>query len=343
MQKLRLFLLPFSWIYGLITFIRNMLFDIGLKESFEIPKRSICVGNLSVGGTGKTPHIIYLIELLKSTQKVTTLSRGYGRKTSGFLLANSNSSASDLGDEPFLFKNRFQNEIQVSVCEKRKEGIEKLMNENFKSDVFLLDDAFQHRHVKAGLNIVLSDFCQPFFKDFMLPAGNLREWSIGINRADVLVFTKCPDNLNEKTKEYFKNKVNFNSENIFFSKIKYGELIPFGSVDKTKAKTILIVTGIANPSPLVQHFKRNYHVELLKFPDHYDFTLKDIEDIHQKFDNFEVRDKIIVTTEKDYVRLLQPNLIEKIKIYPWFYQSIDIEIDREEEFNKLIIDYVDTI
>ena len=341
MKKWRVVLFPFGFLYGVITAIRNLLFDLGLKKVFVIPGKSICVGNLSVGGTGKTPHIAYLAELLQDNFKVQILSRGYGRKTKGFFLLDENSTSKTVGDEPLFYYQNFK-KATVAVCESRKEGIQKLQNIE-KSDVILLDDAFQHRPVKAGLNILLTDYNSPYYKDLMLPAGDLREWQSGRKRADLVLVSKSPTLISQQEKEMIIQKLKFNPENIFFTHIIYKNLSPFGNLKtwhKNEFPSILLVTGIANPTPLLNHLSQDHHVELISFPDHHDFTLEDIQKIHKKFDTFASDNKVLVTTEKDFVRLNSAIFASEIAKYPWFYQQISVKIDREQTFNTKIQSYV---
>jgi tetraacyldisaccharide 4'-kinase len=343
MQKLRRLLLPFSWLYGFILFIRNWCYNIGIFKSLTIPKKSICIGNLSVGGTGKTPHVMFLANLLKSDYKISILSRGYGRKTQGFQLADKNSNFNSIGDEPMTYHLRYKNEVHVSVCEKRAIGVQTIQNLFPNNQVILLDDAYQHRAVKAGRNILLTDYNQLYCDDFVLPAGNLREWSIGRNRADWLIVTKCPDKLSDSEKNTIRKKLKFPPEKLYFSSIKYGELIPFTQKKENELKHIILVTAIANPKPLVEFLQKKYALELFSFPDHYEFTTADISRIHQKFDTFVAANKAIVTTEKDFVRIAQNEKLKDIENYPWYYQEIEVEIDQKEKFNKEIIAYVNTI
>lgn len=341
MNKWRVVLFPFGFLYGVITAIRNLLFDYGIKDVFWIPGKSICVGNLSVGGTGKTPHIAYLAELLQDEFKVQILSRGYGRTTKGFFLLNENSTSKTVGDEPLFYYQNFKKST-VAVCESRKQGIQTLQSLE-KSDVILLDDAFQHRAVKAGLNIILTDYNSPYYNDLMLPAGNLREWQVGRKRADLVLVSKSPTLISQEEKSKIIQKLKFNPENVFFTHIIYADLKPFGKSliwNKNQYKTILLITGIANPTPLMQHLSQDHRVELISFPDHYDFTLEDIQKIHKKFDTFADENKVIVTTEKDFVRLNDSIFDTEIKRYPWFYQQISVKIDREQTFNTKIQSYV---
>lgn len=340
MNSLRLLLFPVGILYGCVTAFRNWLFDRGIKESFAIPGKSICIGNLSVGGTGKTPHVAYLAQLLQSEFSIQILSRGYGRETRGFLEVHSHSNAQEVGDEPLFYATHFP-KVRVAVCESRKVGIQHLRSIEIP-DVLLLDDAFQHRAVKAGMNILLTQFEHPYFSDFMLPAGNLREWKSGKSRADIVIVTKCPSILSPETKESYRKRLKFDPSSVYFSSIVYGEMIPFHAA-QTAIKSVLLVTGIANPEPLKTHLAKNYAVELMQFPDHHDFTLEDIQKIHKKFDTFASENKVIVTTEKDFMRLKKNEFNTLIQQKPWFYQSISVQIDRESEFNERIQNYVRTV
>lgn len=340
MKLLRWLLLPFSLLYGLGTGLRNWLYDRKLISSWVIPDKAIVVGNLSVGGTGKSPLVAYLIEhFLKENRNVATLSRGYGRKTKGVLFAQPESTAKDLGDEPLQYYSRFGKKIQVVVAEKRAEGAQAILEKHPKTDVILLDDAFQHRAITAGLNILVTRYDDPFHNDFIMPTGNLREWRSGAFRADIIMVSKCPEKISEEEKILFSKKLCKNGQKIFFSSIKYGDLLPVSNSRPEKIENVLLVTGIATPEPLIRHLESNFNLTHLKFADHHDFTDKDIGSIHQKFNTFASRDKIIVTTEKDFMRLREFKEVTDGEI-PWFYQPIEVKIDNEEEFNNLLNAYV---
>jgi len=338
MQFLRLLLLPFSLLYGLILSFRNWLFDAGIKKTYIIPNRSVCVGNITVGGTGKSPMTIYLANLLAEFHPAI-LSRGYGRSTKGVRLANGDDTAATIGDEPFMYYRRFGARIPVVVAEERKAGVE-LLNAQFRNPTIILDDAFQHRHVKAKFQLVLMTYDRPVFRDFPFPAGNLRENRSGIRRADALMITKCPENLSEQAKADFLQQLKFDSSKVYFSHIVYGDLVPLSEADWKPVEKILLVTGIANPLPLKKHLEKQYSVELMQFPDHHAFTAKDIQTIHQKFDTFASRPSAIVTTEKDAVRLLAFGDHPLMSKAPWFYQSMQVHIDRANDFNDLLLNYV---
>jgi tetraacyldisaccharide 4'-kinase len=341
-RQLRILLYPFSVIYGVITLIRNFLFEIGAFHSYKIPVKSICVGNLSVGGTGKTPHVMYLVNKLLGNYSIAILSRGYGRKSKGFRYVSKGDDANNVGDEPLSYVFRFRNKIIVSVCESRVFGVKKILNEQ-KIDLVILDDAFQHRKIKAGLNIVLTEYANPYFNDYMLPAGNLREYRFGVERADILIVTKCPTTIDQNDKSKFLKKINKDARKIFFSSIKYGVPVSFSDLKYPESATVLLVAGIANPIPLVKYVETTNPIETLFFPDHHSFGVMDIRKIHAKFDAIPTTDKVILTTEKDYMRLKDTLTEKEITKFPWFYIPIEINIDREVDFINEITNYVRAI
>ena len=330
---LRYLLFPFSILYGWITSVRNFLFDIGILKSYSFDIPIIAVGNLSVGGTGKTPQIEYLIRLLSPNYKIATLSRGYKRKSEGFVLANLNSNVEILGDEPFQIYQKFPN-IHVAVDADRKNGIEKLSKLESKPEVILLDDAFQHRKVKAGFYILLSSFDDLYFKDFMLPTGNLRESRSGAKRANVIIITKCPKDLSELAQENIIKKIGL-SVPIFFSFIDYDSEV-YNEFESKKVEELididkLLLAGIAKPEPFFAYLQVEKNVKLV-YPDHHHFSEKDIEEIKNKANN-----KLIITTEKDYVRLKNQNLKSL------FYLPIKSSfISKGDNFNQTILNYVGT-
>lgn len=336
MKELKLLLYPLALIYGCIVWLRNKCYDLGLFKSYSIPFPSIVVGNLSVGGTGKTPHVVMLIEhFLGQNKKVITLSRGYGRTTKGVVVASDTSTAKDIGDEPLMYKVRFGDKIQVVVAEERVKGVQHIQ-EHFECDVLILDDAFQHRAVTARINLLITEYNNPFFKDHVLPAGMLREFRSGAKRADIVIASKCPE-LTIEEQQRFKQSIKSVS-NVFFSHIEYGHLISCNEAEMPSFKNILLVTGIGNPSPLIEHLSSIGKVEHLKFADHHVYSEEDIKKIHEKFDTFASHDKIIITTEKDYMRIKEFDLIKNSEI-PWFYQAIETKLNEQTLF-KLIDDYV---
>lgn len=301
MFLLRKILFPFAVLYGWITGLRNFLYDNGLLNSYSFDVPVIAVGNLSVGGTGKTPQIEYLIRLLSENYKVAVLSRGYKRKSKGFLLADGSANAEILGDEPFQYYRKFP-KIQVAVDANRKNGIEQLLSQPEKPQVILLDDAYQHRKVKAGLYILLTAFDDLYTDDFILPTGNLREGRNGAKRADVIIVTKCPPNLSAEAKDEIRSKIRLQDrQRLFFSFIDYDNSV-FSESDSVlvadiRQKPKLLVAGIAKPEPFFEYLKSTDDT-LLKFPDHHDFSSEDIAIISKT-----AGDLPVVTTEKDFVRL----------------------------------------
>ena len=335
MNLLRKILFPFAIIYGVITSLRNFLYDTGFFKSYSFDLPVIVVGNLSVGGTGKTPQIEYLIRLLSEKYKIATLSRGYKRKSKGFILADANVNASIIGDEPFQFYSKFPN-IQVAVDDNRKNGIEQLLSQTSKPEVILLDDAFQHRKVKAGFYILLTSFNELYSDDFQLPTGNLRENRNGAKRANVIIVTKCPSDLsNEEQLKIRKKLAILETQELYFTTIAYYEFV-YSENEKRKVSEIqnvdkLLLAGIAKPQSFFAHLQNN-NEESLTFPDHHHFTEKDIFEIKNKANN-----KIIITTEKDYVRL--KGSIPKV---PLFYLPIQSKFLTEgENFDKIINNYVE--
>lgn len=336
MNVLRKILFPFAILYGLITSVRNFLFDKGILKStsFDIPV--IAVGNLSVGGTGKTPQIEYLIRLLSDRYKVATLSRGYKRKSEGYVLASETSNAEILGDEPFQFYQKFPN-IQVAVDANRRNGITQLLSQTEKPQVILLDDAYQHRKVKAGFYILLSSFDDLYADDFMLPTGNLRESRSGAKRADIVVITKCPKELSEQKQEEIRLKLKLKcSQQLYFTFIDYDDFI-YGIDEKmavsiVKSESKLLLAGIAKPSPFFDYLK-NEKDECLTFPDHHHFSDADLETIQNKAQN-----KRVITTEKDYVRLKDSKLISGLYYLP--IKSTFIK--HQQNFDTTVLEYVKT-
>ncbi|WP_160131139.1 tetraacyldisaccharide 4'-kinase [Kordia antarctica] len=335
MRRLRLLLFPFSIVYGGIVFLRNWLFTKGWLKSKSYDFPVICVGNLSVGGTGKSPMIEYLIRLTKDEYKVATLSRGYKRKTTGFLVANAETTASDIGDEPLQFYSKFKDEIIVSVEAERTAGIEALRNLPIAPDIILLDDAFQHRKVTAGFNILLTPYHDLYVNDFMLPAGNLREPISGAKRADLIVVTKCPTNVSENEMLQITQKLRPKTDQkVFFTTIAYAEMIQNEtekiSLASLKQQEFVLITGIANPKPLLKHLNdEQLQYVHLKFPDHYNFSESDIKTIKQKAGN-----KRILTTEKDFMRL--QGMLDSLYYLPIEVSFLAEEMDFKEKIKVFI-------
>ncbi len=312
-------LLPFSLIYLIITSIRNIFYDKGFFKSYSFKTPTICVGNLSVGGTGKSPMIEHLIKLYKDDFNIAVLSRGYKRNTKGFLEVKREMTATQVGDEPLQFKRKF-NAIKVFVDTNRKNGIEQIEKQFPDTKLILLDDAYQHRRVKADLNILLTTYDNPFFKDFIIPVGRLRESRKGKNRADAIIITKCPNDISENKIKSIKKHINANeNQHILFSTITYDEKIysETETLDLRDFNDFCLVTGIANPKPLIQHLKNKQKTfEHFKYPDHHNFTSKEIE-------NLKSIHKPILTTEKDFTRLYQ-----NIK-HNMFYIPIEVKLDKD--------------
>ena len=349
-----LVLYPISILYLTVMFIRNRMFDNNfiLKEKqFSIP--IISVGNITVGGTGKTPHIEYLISILKDTFDLSTLSRGYKRKTKGYILANEKSTVYEIGDEPKQIKQKFPN-IKVAVDEKRTRGIKQLEHDfPEKLDIILLDDAFQHRYIKPGLSILLIDYTQPMFNDHVLPYGRLRENRHEKRRANIIIITKTPKNIKPIEKRILiKNLKIFPFQNLYFTSLEHGSLTPLFNSDKykdlqiTKPEqnySVLLVTGIANPLHLRKHVESfSQNVDLMQFPDHHNFKNPDILNIVQRFESIKTERKIIVTTEKDAMRILDIKSIEELRKLPVFFVPLTIRFlgKDKQEFDNQIINYV---
>lgn len=336
---LRKILYPLSLLYGLITSVRNFLYNINLLKSIQFKTPIIVVGNLSVGGTGKTPQIEYLIRLLQNEYKVAVLSRGYKRKSKGFILADETVSAEIIGDEPYQYFKKFPN-IVVCVDVDRINGIQQLEALENPPDIILLDDAFQHRKVKTRLNILLTPYNDLYVDDVMLPTGNLRENKFGAKRAQVIIVTKCPVNISENERIKISKKLNPSlNQQVFFTKIEYDDELKgvsnlnLSDLEKTE---ILLVTGIANPMPLALYLtSKKIKFKHLKYPDHYHFKESDIATISKEFKFLKSNKKIVLTTEKDYVRIFAklPNLK---------YISIETKfVDEKLVFDKLIKKYVE--
>lgn len=337
MNALRFFLFPFSIIYNSVTGVRNFLYvkNILKAKEFDIPV--INVGNLNVGGTGKTPHVEYLVKLLSKKYKLAILSRGYKRKTTGFILANDGANALEIGDEPFQYFLKFP-EISIAVCENRAEGIQKLQHLK-QPEIILLDDAFQHRRVKPSLNILLTKYGDLFIDDYVLPVGNLREGRLGANRADAIVVTKCPASLSTDQLQELKSRLFKYGKPIYFSSITYNSKTS-GGVELTLKELanfhVLLVTGIAHPKPLLNYLEaEKIQFSHLEYPDHHHFSAKDLKKINHAFDGIKASKKMMLTTEKDYVRL-------KDSIAELAYLGIGLSFYNQEEvsFDDFILHHI---
>ena len=347
--KINDWLLPFSWIYGSIVRFRNWLFDMGLKKSksFSIP--IISVGNITVGGSGKTPHVEYLIRLLHDKAKIAVLSRGYKRKSHGYVLAEESTTMPEIGDEPFQMHQKFS-DIYVAVDAKRARGIENLQNDEATKDVdvVLLDDAFQHRYVKPGINILLVDYHRLIIYDKMLPAGRLREPLSGKNRADIVIITKCPKDLKPMEFRVLTKAMDlYPFQKLYFTCIDYDT--PKGvfeekqiELDKLQDYHVLLLTGIASPKQMEHDLKpMTKDITNLSFGDHHSFKGKDIDRINETFESMP-EPRIIITTEKDAVRLRETEgLYEKVKSNMYELPiKVSFMLDQQDNFNEKIISYV---
>ena len=339
MSILRKILYPFSLLYGIITSFRNFLYNKHLIKSTQFNTPTIVVGNLSVGGTGKTPQIEYLIRLLQNDYKIAVLSRGYKRKSNGFIIANENVTAEIIGDEPFQFYLKFPN-IIVCVDADRVYGIQQLEALENPPDIILLDDAFQHRKVNAGFNILLTSYQNLYVDDCMLPVGNLREYKSGAARAQIIIVTKCPNNISEVEQLEISKKLNLaEKQSIFFTAIEYDTKLKGASnlnLSELQKTEILLITGIANPTPLTEYLtSQKIKFKHLQYPDHYHFKEQDIAEINSEFQSLKLNNKIVLTTEKDYVRIFAD--LQNLQ-----YISIKTKfVKNKTSFDKLIKKYVE--
>jgi tetraacyldisaccharide 4'-kinase len=346
MKLLRLLLFPFSILYGIGVLLRNLAYDFGLLKSIRFQLPVISVGNLAVGGSGKSPMTEYLINLLKWNFTLAMVSRGYGRKTTGFRFVDENDTVEKSGDEPLQIKRKFEG-ITVVVCESRVEAIEQIEWEN---DLIILDDAFQHRAVNPGLSILLFEYSSFQKFQFLLPAGNLREPMLQKKRADIVVVTKCPQTLDEPQRQNIASTLNLNvNQSLFFSYLKYGKLksVYEDRISRTmnslnNASTIILLSGIANPKPLIDvlhgsEAKLIHH----EYPDHHNFTEKNIAKLVREISELEEGDNLIITTEKDAQRLNSNKFKNQLKGIPVFYLPVEADFNEPEKtsFNNLIINY----
>jgi len=340
--------LPFAFVYGLVTGFRNYLYNRKIFKSVRFDFPIVLVGNLSAGGTGKSPHVEYLISLLQYTYKVATLSRGYGRKSHGFVIGEENATAAQIGDEPKQFKTKFPETI-VSVCEDRVLGVPRLLSERPETEAILLDDAFQHRAIKAGLSILVTEYANLFTRDYLIPVGWLREARSNYHRADIIVVSKCPANMTvDESEKIIKEIEPHGYQKVYFSTMQYGPLYSF--IDSKHCRNlekdtdVLLVCGIAKFEELKNYLaQKANHVYVRDYRDHYRFDRYDLEVIRETFSNLGEVKKIIVTTEKDAARLDEFRdwfLQNKIEI---FVQPIAVKFlfDGGEKFNADILHYID--
>ena len=353
-KKMRYILfLPFSILYGIGTSVRNWLYDKGFISIKEKPVSLISVGNLTTGGTGKTPHVEFILSELQTLFRVAMLSRGYKRKTKGFILANTSSDAHQIGDEPFQVYQKFRN-VPVAVCENRSDGIDKLLQLFPKLDAVILDDAFQHRKIRAGLSVLLTDYKRLHTRDHILPGGNLRESSRGCKRADIIIVTKCPLDIKPIDMRVIEHEVRPTIfHEVFFSAYEYDEPLPlfiryadehwlFRKIKKREAG-ILLITGIVSPKMIHEHLSQyTTDIQNINFNDHHDFTKKDIIMIEKKFNEIKNPEKLILVTEKDGARLIKNKNISNSLKYHIFVLPIRVKIlnNKETTLIKKITDYV---
>ncbi|NDV69415.1 tetraacyldisaccharide 4'-kinase [Dysgonomonas sp. 25] len=342
-------LLPISWLYGLVVCIRNKFFKWGIlkRETFDVPV--ICIGNITVGGTGKTPHTEYLVRILRDKYRIAVLSRGYGRKTKGFILADDKSTSRQIGDEPLQIKQKFP-DIMVAVDAKRTRGIKNLLALEKPPEVILLDDAFQHRYVKPSYTIILTNYNRPAYLDKLLPAGRLRESFGHIYKANMIVVTKCPDDLKPIDYRLMMHEINpYPFQSVFFTRFAYKQLVPVFVKKKDtlplpslKGMDVLLVTGIASPATMIkelQHYTSKIHE--MTYPDHYVFKNKDIKKIKERFDAIQSDNKIIITTEKDATRLVLFDEMDKELKKSLYYLPIEVSfVENEQLFRDKILEHI---
>jgi len=344
LRPIRILLFPFSLIYALIVIVRNWCFDKKILPSTSFNLPVICVGNLAAGGTGKSPMVELLIRLLKDRYAIAVLSRGYKRKTRGYALANASTTALDIGDEPMQFHSKFP-EVAVAVGEERIVAIPQLLHDRPETRAIILDDAFQHRAVRAGLNILLTDYSNLFTRDWWLPSGDLRDAPSSYRRADAIVVTKCPDNLDEEQRRAIATEIEPRpGQQLFFSAIRYGTpyhitRLDAGIVDEEVE--VLLVTGIANPAPLkrwLNEHSRTYYE--IAYSDHHIFTIDDLHTITRRFSGITAANKLILTTEKDAVRLIK--FRQELEGWPFYVLPITPQFlfGEEERFADMITQFI---
>jgi tetraacyldisaccharide 4'-kinase len=347
-----IFLYPAALVYGLITGLRNFLYNVGILNSVEFQLPVICVGNITVGGTGKTPHTEYLVELLRKKFKVATLSRGYKRKTRDFRIASSSSLVRDIGDEPLQIFRKFP-EVLVAVDINRVHGVKMIIKERPETEVIILDDGFQHRSITPGFTILLSDFGRLIVRDHMMPYGSLRESKVNMRRSDVILITKCPENITPIQRRLIVKEVDKAPyQNLYFTSFIYKAPLPVFENDPEKSELdlaecagsgIVLVTGIANPTPLKELLNKTFdEIIHISYSDHHNFKEKDIIEISSAYNDLKSPKKYLFTTEKDAVRLREfTNIAEPVRS-AFFYIPVGIDFlnDDKDEFDNLIIDYV---
>lgn len=337
---MRWLLLPFAWLYGLVTGLRNLFFSNGWLRSFSFDFPIILVGNLSAGGTGKTPHIEYLIRLLKSDHKVATLSRGYKRTYTGFGIATELSRVEDIGDEPKQYKQKFP-DVEVAVSIDRVMGVYQLLEDEPATQVILMDDGFQHRRIKAGLNILLTTWQKPFTRDQLIPVGRLRESRSGKRRAQVIIVTKCPADISAGQRQDMISELHLTSEQqVFFTTLTYGNVYPLfntGQQMPVNARP-LVVTGIAGNKAMLEHLRITYpQLERMSYADHHYFTAADIKNMQQRAGE----SKCIITTEKDAMRLMEQEEAITAAGLQVFVLPVEVTFIADgDKFDTMVKDYI---
>jgi len=338
-----------SGFYRIGTSFRNFLYDNHILSSHEFFTPVISVGNITVGGTGKTPHTEYIVDMLKDDFKVTILSRGYKRKTHGYLKADENSTVAQIGDEPKQMYRKFHGKVDMVVDEDRVHGIKKIIQEKADKQIVVLDDAYQHRSVVPRVNILLIDYNRPVHEDNMLPYGRLRESVKGVSRANIVVITKCPDDVKPVDRRILAKNIGLlPCQSIYFTKMKYLNLTKVfqEAVDEpvvTRNTQILLITGIATTNQLEDYVKKTYseNITHVKFQDHHNFKKKDILKITENFTNLSGEDRIIITTEKDSVRLMELDFHQELKKHMYYLPiKVDFVFNDQDELKKQILDYV---
>ncbi|HEX2921328.1 MAG TPA: tetraacyldisaccharide 4'-kinase [Bacteroidales bacterium] len=343
-------LYPLAVGYGIITGTRNFLYNTGILKSIEFDIPVICIGNITIGGTGKTPHTEYLAKLLSNDFKVAVLSRGYKRETSNFIIGQESSTVRDIGDEPLQMLKKLPG-ITIAVDKNRVNGINMIIRNRPGTEVIILDDGFQHRKLTAGLSILLIDFERPVNEDHMIPFGSLREYRHNIRRADIIIVTKTPPDLNPVQRRLDLDKIGrLSYQNVFFTSLKYKNPMPvFGNANlelewnSFQGNGAVLVTGIANPKPLLRHLQRTFsEVKHLSYPDHYNFAASDIPAFGKALNELKTSDRYLITTEKDMIRLRELTDIPEELKKAFYYIPIGIEFlnDDNIQFDKQILDYV---
>lgn len=350
----KLILLPCSKIYGAVTFMRNKFFDWGILKQHEFDIPIIVVGNLTVGGTGKTPHVEHIVESMRHSHHVAVLSRGYKRRTKGFILASNHSTPRDIGDEAYQIYHKFEGSVVMAVCEDRVKGINELLRIDPMINLIILDDAFQHRYVKPRVAILITEYGRPVYNDKLLPYGRLRESVRSMTRADIVITTKCPDDIKDLDYRLISKDLKlFPYQSLFFSKYVYQNLVPLfpdavRSVPfldwMSQNDTILAVAGIGNPRPFIRYLKSFLpRVKVNVFPDHHNYSRKDIELLKNRYNSMKGENRIVVTTEKDAVRLAcNPYFPHELKAVT-FFLPIKVEFinrSNSDEFADAIRKYI---